>query len=178
MLNEQQEEQVKETPMGDDDIKKYFPNAKVLVYSDLGKYSTIQELLPKDKDFVFILLESSPNNGHWVALLRYGDTYEFFDSYGGKPDSQLKWNNTKTNEELDQSTKYLTNLLKGEKVVYNPVKYQGDKGDINTCGRHCTFRIQEMLGGKNLDNYYQYMCQLKKNMGVDYDGVVSNFVRD
>lgn len=178
MLNEQEQEQVEETPLGDDDLKRYFPNAKVIVYSDLGNYSTIEELLPKDKDFVFILLESSPNNGHWVALLRYRETYEFFDSYGGKPDSQLKWNSKKTNQELDQSVKYLTNLLKDKEVVYNPVKYQGEGGDINTCGRHCTFRVQEMINGKNLEAYYKYMCKLKANMGLDYDGVVANFVRE
>lgn len=179
MLNEEQLEQVIETPLGDDDIKQYFPNAKVIVYSELSKYNSIEELLPKDKDFIFLLLESSPNKGHWVALTRYGDTVEFFDSYGGSPDSQLKWNNKKKNEELGQGEKYLTELLKGHQgnVVYNPIKYQGDSGDVNTCGRHCTFRIQNMKEGKNLDNYYQQMKALKSNMGTDYDGVVANFIR-
>ena len=179
MLNDTEQEQVEAEPMGDDDIRRYFPNATIITYNDLAKYNDITELLPKDKDFVFMLIESSENKGHWVALTRYGDTVEFFDSYGGKPDSQLKWNSSKKNEALGQGKKYLSNLLAGHNgnVVYNPVHYQGN-GDINTCGRHCTFRIQNMKDGKNLDDYYNHMKRLKNNMGVDYDGVVANFIRD
>lgn len=178
MLNNNELEEVIETPIGDDDIKKYFPNAKVIVYNDLSKYSDITELLPKDKDFVFMLIESSENKGHWVALTRYNNTVEFFDSYGGKPDSQLKWNSSTKNEALGQGVKYLTNLLASHdgEIVYNPIKYQGN-GDVNTCGRHCTFRIQNMRDGKNLDAYYNHMKSLKNNMGVDFDGVVANFIR-
>jgi hypothetical protein len=126
-----------------------------------------------------MLIESSENKGQWVALTRYNDTLEFFDSYGGKPDSQLKWNSSTKNEALGQDKKYLTNLLASHDghVVYNPIKYQGN-GDVNTCGRHCTFRIQNMKDGKNLDAYYNHMKSLKNNMNVDFDGVVANFIRD
>ena len=44
MLTEQQEEQVIEEPMGDDDIKKYFPNAKIMTYSQLNDYENNQYL--------------------------------------------------------------------------------------------------------------------------------------
>ena len=179
MLNEEQQEEVEKEPMGDDDIKRYFPGAKIIVYSDLSKYQNIEDLLPRDKDFSFILLESSPNKGHWTSLSKYGNTCEFFDSYGGAPDSQLKWNDKTTNAELGQGTKLLSNLLKNFKgeVVYNPVRYQGNGGEINTCGRHCTFRIQNMKDGKNLDAYLDHMKKLRSNMDVDYDGVVANFIR-
>jgi hypothetical protein len=179
MLNNTEQQAVEAEPMGDDDIKRYFPNAKIIVYNDLAKYNSIDELLPNDKSFIFMLIESSENKGHWVGLCRYGDTCEFFDSYGGKPDSQLKWNSSTKNEALGQDEKYLTNLLAGHggHVVYNPIKYQGAGGDINTCGRHCCFRIQNMRDGKNLDDYYNHMKRLKNNMGVDFDGVVANFIR-
>jgi hypothetical protein len=37
------------------------------------------------------------------------------------------------------------------KVVYNPIKYQEDEEDINTCGRHCVFRILNLMAkGRNL----------------------------
>ena len=179
MLNEKEQEQVEAKPLGDDDIKSYFPGAKVIVYSDLAKYNSIEELLPKEKDFAFILLESSPNRGHWTVLSRYGDTSEFFDSYGGRPDSQLRWNNKTTNKKLGQGKKLLSEHLRAwkGKVVYNPIAYQSDGEDVNTCGRHDCFRIQNMLDGKDLDAYYIHMKDLKNNMGVDYDGVVANFIR-
>ena len=70
MLNKIEQEEVEAEPMGDDDIKHYFPGAKVIVYNDLSKYGDITELLPTDRDFCFMLIESSENRGHWVALSR------------------------------------------------------------------------------------------------------------
>ena len=179
MLNEKEQEQVEAKPLGDEDLRAYFPGAKVIVYSDLAKYNSLEDLLPKDKDFAFILLESSPNRGHWTVLSKYGDTAEFFDSYGGRPDSQLKWNKDSTNKKLGQGKKLLSEHLKGFQgnVVYNPIKYQSDGVDVNTCGRHDCFRVQNMLDGKDLDAYYVHMKDLKNNMGVDFDGVVANFIQ-
>lgn len=178
MLQPHEEEQVIEEPMGDDDIRHYFPNAKIITYSQLNDYENLEDLLSKDKDFAFLLIEESPNKGHWTAISRYGDTAEFFDSYGGQPDSQLKWNSKDKNKQLGQGHKKLTELFNkfGGKVVYNPVKYQEDASDVNTCGRHCTFRIINMKNGKNLDNYYNYMKSLKNNTGKNYDEIVANFV--
>lgn len=172
-------EHVEETPMGDDDIKFYFPKAKILKYADLRGYGHIDQLLPKDKDYSFLLLEESPNKGHWLGLLKYGDVVESFDSYGGKPDSWLKWNSKDKNADLGQSKKELSRLLESHngKVVYNPIKYQEEDSDINTCGRHCTLRVKKMLEGNNLDHYYNWMKRQKDNSDMTYDQIVSNFIR-
>jgi hypothetical protein len=172
-------EEIEQTPMGDDDIKFYFPNAKIIKYSELAGYNDIDKLLPSDKDFAFLLLEDSPNKGHWLALLKYGNVAEVFDSYGGKPDSWLRWNSKEKNKQLGQGRKTLTEILSNHdgKVVYNPIKYQGDGGDINTCGRHCTLRIKKMKEGMNLDNYYTWMVKQKDATGRDYDEIVSDFIK-
>ena len=172
-------EQVEETPMGDDDIKFYFPNAKILKYSELQGYGSFDELLPGEKDFCFMLLEESPNKGHWLGLLKYGDTAEVFDSYGGKPDSWLKWNDQNKNKKLGQGHKTLSELLSkfDGKVVYNPIHYQGEGSDINTCGRHTTLRAKKMKEGMNLDQYYNWMQRQKSNSGKDYDEIVSNYIK-
>jgi hypothetical protein len=172
-------EEIEQTPMGDDDIKFYFPNAKILKYSELSGYGSFDEMLPGDKDFAFLLLEESPNKGHWLGLLKYGDVAEVFDSYGGKPDSWLKWNNKEKNKQLGQGRKTLSELLEGHegKVVYNPIKYQGEGGDINTCGRHVTLRAKKMKEGTQLDQYYNWIERQKKDSGKDYDEIVSNFIK-
>jgi hypothetical protein len=179
MLTEHQEEEIIEEPMGDDDIRHYFPNAKIMTYSQLNDYNTIDELLPGDKDYAFLLIEDSPNKGHWVAVSKYGDTTEFFDSYGGQPDSQLKWNSKEKNVKLGQGRKTLTELFNkfDGRVVYNPQTYQGSDSDVNTCGRHCTFRIMNMKDGKDLDSYYKYMNKLKNHSGKTYDEIVANFIQ-
>lgn len=172
-------EEIEETPMGDDAIHHYFPNCKILKYSELQGYGSFDEMLPKEKDFAFLLLEESPNKGHWLGLLKYGDTAEVFDSYGGKPDSWLKWNNPEKNKQLGQGHKSLTDLLQDHpgRVVYNPIHYQGEGSDINTCGRHVALRTKKMKEGMNLDQYYQWMERQKKDSGKDYDEIVSNFIR-
>ena len=133
-MTSQKIEEIKLEPMGDDTLKFYFPSAKILKYADLSDYRDYSSLLPKEKDFAFLLLENSPNKGHWLGLSKYKDIAEVFDSYGGKPDSWLSWNSKGTNQELGQGEKELSRLLKSfpGKVVYNPIKYQAAGNDVNT----------------------------------------------
>ena len=52
-------------------------DCKIIKYSELSEYSTVQDLLPKLLDYVVILYEDTINSGHWVGLLRYENLYEF-----------------------------------------------------------------------------------------------------
>ena len=174
-------EEIIEEPMDDSDIRAYYPNAKIMRYSDLKDYKTIQQLLPKDKSYVFLLYQHAPNNGHWVLVMRYGNTIEYFCSYGSKIDQPLTWTNPKARVMLGEATPYLTNLLnkaKGEfNVIYNPVAYQAKGNDKATCGAHDVMRLSQMLNhGQDLTDYYDYMTRIKKESGLSYDELVANFV--
>jgi hypothetical protein len=177
-MDEAQIEVIEETPMGDDSIHEYFPGAKIIKYSELNNIKSIDELLPKNKSYFFMLIEDSPSKGHWVAVNRINDELEFFDSYGGQPDSQLKWIGMEERVGLGQASKRLTELFKdsGMEVNYNPVKYQEKGDDIQTCGRHCCLRIKMMLEGKDLDAYNNYMEALKHSSGMNYDEIASFFI--
>jgi len=178
-MDEEKLEEIVESPMDDSQIKSYLPNIRILKYSELNDANKIEDILTKDNDYFILLIEDSPNKGHWVCMSRYGNTIEFFDSLAGKPDSQLNWTPMDMRKKLGQGKKILTDLLMEtpKKVVYNPVKYQEESTDINTCGRHCIFRIKNMLEGKNLDDYYKLMKQLKENTGKSYDELVSMFIQ-
>ena len=78
------------SPMDDDEIKKYLPNVPVLSYTELTE-KTLDEILPDKNTYCIILYQSSPHSGHWVALLRYDNLYEYFDSYGNVIDEPLSW---------------------------------------------------------------------------------------
>jgi hypothetical protein len=175
-----QVEEIIEEPMDDTDIRAYYPNAKIMRYSDLAKYKSITQLLPKDKSYAFILYQHAPNNGHWTLLMRYGDTIEFFCSYGSQIDAPLKWTNPKDRRLLGEAVPYLTNLLKNQnefKVVHNPVQYQSKGSDKATCGAHDVMRLSQMLNhGQDLSDYYDYMTKIKKESGLSYDEIVANFV--
>jgi hypothetical protein len=173
-------EKIIEDPLGDDDIRAYLPNSTIIKYSQLQDYRKLEELLPKPIDYAFLLYEDSPNKGHWVCVCRYGKTVEFFDSYGGAPDTQLKWVPCPIRKGLQQDKTLLTNLFNKSPfdIIYNPVAYQEDYDDINTCGRHCVFRVLNLVkANRGLAQYYDLMESLRREYEEPYDVIVANIIK-
>jgi hypothetical protein len=174
-------EEIIEEPMDDSDIRQYLPNAKVMRYSGLARLSDIEQLLPTDKSYVILLYENTPGSGHWVALMRYGKTIEFFCSYGSKIDEPLRWQNPKDNAMLGQRQPYLSLLLnkaKGKfRAIHNPVAYQSKKQGVATCGAWDVMRINQMKNhNQDLQEFHDYMESVKKETGLTYDEIVVNYV--
>lgn len=186
-------ENTEQKPLSDADIKFYLPNTRILKYSDLSKYPSLEMLLPKPTDAIIILYESQPNSGHWVFFGKYPSgaskhieltkektIYEYMDSYGNNVDTPLKWNTEAQNMGLNQSTPYLKNLLKGHNYVYNKIKFQKDMDrknsvdQISCCGRYAVFRTLSLLD-KHMDlkQFQDMMKQLKDHFHKTYDEVIS-----
>lgn len=166
-------------PLSNDQITNLLPNAKIMRYSDLRKVNDLNDILTEPIDYVILLYETEPNLGHWITLLKYDQTYEYFDSYGNKINDPLKWNTKEKNIQLNQDENTLINLLNksGYKVIYNKIKYQKDREDIQTCGRHALFRILNLiLKNRTLDDYTKWMKFLKKGNNYSYDDIVSAFI--
>ena len=168
-------------PMGSEDIFFYFPHAKITTYADLEAYKSIQQLLPEQEDFVFILYEESSREGHWVCLTRdIHNSINYFDSYGGKEDKPLSWSSITERKKLNMRIPYLSNLLDKtpEQVYYNDEDYQKDGFDINTCGRHCCYYILNMIqNDTSLLDYHKHITSLKKKYKMTYDEVVATFIK-
>lgn len=179
-MDKEELEIVEDTPMNDADIRRYLPNANIMIYDKLNNMEHIDELLPHNKSYAILLVEQQPKKGHWVSLDRLGDTINYFDSYGGQPDAAIKYAPVENREMLGLSDKPLTKLLKesGYTVKYNPHKYQEKATDIKTCGRHVCNRIKQMQSNKSLQQYKDYMDNLKKSKGLNYDEIVSYFFPD
>ena len=167
-------------PLDDKEIRHYLPNAKIMTYKELDRYhNDISKLLPNNRDYAILLYENSPMNGHWVAVLRDGDKIEHFDSYGVKPDAELKWVDCGMRQMVGSGTPLLTNMYddwiqQGGRVVYNPIEYQQQGSKINTCGRHAINRIEtHMKQHYDLDKYKKYMNNLRRQSGLSYDEIVS-----
>ena len=174
-------EEIIEEPMDDGDIRAYFPNAKIIRYSSLAKMSDIEQLLPRDKTYAFLLYEDSPGSGHWVVVLRYGTTIEFFCSYGSKIDGPLRWYNPKDNAMLGQSKPYLSMLLKKAdkkfKAIHNAVPFQSSKHGVATCGAWDVMRVNQLVNhNQDLHEFQSYMEDVKKETGLTYDEIVANYV--
>ena len=176
------------SPLGDNDIRFYLPDATIVKYSELKNYKNIEDLLPSNKSYSIILYENQLNCGHWVCIMRYGnpndELIEFFDSLAddGKPDSQLKWISKEKNIELGQGKPILTQLLEKTNipVIYNKLKFQSESNkrdgkDINTCGKHVVLRIKNLLDCDfTLKDYISYMEKIKKKSKNTYDEIVTH----
>jgi hypothetical protein len=174
------------TNITDSDLRRYFPNAdeNTIVYSDLSKYSDIQQLLPHDRSYKIILIETTDHNvGHWTAIMRYADTIESFDSYGsGKLENEFKFIPKKIRQILGETTNYLQELLKkakrdGFKIVYNRDRLQADHDGVNTCGRWCILRILMMKEmGYDLKSFCEFMDDTSEETGKPPDVLVCEWI--
>ena len=166
----------------DEDLKNYFPNTKnfVMKYSDLENIKHLNEILPYDKSFKIILIEQNFNLGHWVLILRYGNVYEFFDSYGLKIDQELKFIHRIQNILLGQNKKYMTELFKkipkGFKKIVNRKRLQQVKNKSATCGRWVISRIQLMRMGYNLEEYQDFVKKWASKLELSLDEIVTLWI--
>lgn len=171
-----------EYPLSDSDIETYLgKKVEIINYSQLKNYKHIDELLPTDFSYVIILIELEPRVGHWVTLMKYPLIHknkkktiiEYFNSYGFKPNYEMKF----LDRLLGQKKKYLTKLLNNNDydVIYNNVPFQSiDDQNSNTCGRHVISRIIAMNKlFKSLPEYIVMMNKLQKKYNLPYDLLIS-----
>ena len=171
-------------PMSDADLERYsgVKDSDIIKYSELKNYNTIEDVLPTDKSFKIILIEEKYNNGHFVAIMRYNKTIEFFNSYGGKPDADWKFVNRMMRIILGEGTNELTRLFKQAKqdgwdTIYNTTQFQKLSSKVNTCGRWAVLRIEMMRMGYNLEQFTDFIHTQKKKLGKPYDFVVAKFIK-
>ena len=164
------------------DIKKILgENTKIIKYSELSKYATLELLLPTHKDYCVILIEAHLNEGHWIGLCRFKNNYLYMDSYGFKIDNDLNWASPRERRELHEDVNYLTNLINRNLIdrsaydcLYNNVKYQQMSQTINTCGLHVSHFLFRMKNDNmDLRKDYLFMKQIKDRTGHTYDEIVS-----
>ena len=175
--------EIMKTPLTDNDLEKYFGigiKEEILKYSDLKDYNDMNDLLPNDKSFKIILIEYEKNKGHWIAILRYNNKIEIFNSFGHKHNEDDFVESDTMNYYLGQSHIFLNKLIEDEikdgefKIIYNKVKFQEEDENINTCGRHVVNRILCMLHyNMTLKDYIDFMKTSHKKTKLNYDQIVS-----
>ena len=72
-------EKLLHTALSDSDIRRILgSDTRIIKYSNLAPYNSLDELLTKPVDYCVILDEDAPNHGHWVAVSKYNDMFEHF----------------------------------------------------------------------------------------------------
>ena len=73
---------------------------------------------------------------------------------------------------------YLSNLLKLERYIYNRVKYQDEDSYVYTCGAHSCHKIYRLINNNmNLEQYHEFMKNLKDESKINYDLIVATFIQ-
>jgi hypothetical protein len=151
-----------------DDIKSIL-NVEIVRFSELKNYSSLEELLRKNSGIVIFWETEDYNKGHWTALMRYDNYYEYFDSYGLLESQDFALVPKHMKKELKERD-YLKALLRGENVIQNTFDYQKWKDGHNTCGRYVVLRLYLFKYGCNLEDFHKIMkSKMKQNKFKSYD---------
>ena len=143
----------------------------IIKYAELSKYNTIEELLPNNGDFKIVFLEWEKNKtGHWVALMKLKDKYEYFNSFGVAYDNDLNVLSRCMRRILGENVREISRLLGKNKCKSS--KYRMQNKQSQSCGRYVISRIQCLKIGFNNDEYHDYLDELRQKYNIDYDLVV------
>lgn len=122
--------------------------ARILIYSELENFQNIEEAFD-GQDSLIILYQHFERVGHWCGLIRNtswlkSNQLYFFDPYGLRIDSEIQFSEFQIRRHQGQKVPHLSHLIRqsGYSVISNDYKYQSNKHDINTCGRHTGLRIR------------------------------------
>lgn len=167
-------EKYKNVALSDDDIRKFMGNeAKIITYSKLKDYDSIEQLL-QPFNAVFILFEWREGYGHWVLLIKNEisaaeQTVEYFDPYGHFVDYWLKKISEPFRTDSGQKDPMLSKLLieyNGE-MSWNNFDFQKMHKKIRTCGMWCVLRallkelsletFKDLFYGKHSDDLAAFL---------------------
>jgi len=140
---------------GDEVYKISGPKTKLILYPQLKKYASIEQLFGRDEKVIILYITEQERNstvGHWVLLtkiVRNGKVIvEFNDSYGLLLDDEIDFNSYEKQVQFGQSERLLTRLLytfsldPKHEVHYNEKKLQKLKNGVNSCGRWVALRAK------------------------------------
>jgi len=160
------------------DIGKYIIDANIIKYSELANYCSIDSVF-SGNNYVILLIESGKRSGHWVALIRYDNCIEQFDSYSSSIDHELSFIDEKMKEKLNETNHYLTKLLNKSsyKIVVNKYKFQSEIDGTNTCGKHVILRLLMFCcNNMNLNDYINFFKDSSKKLKLNNDEFVSKII--
>ena len=131
---------IKQPLSGHQLMKLLDKKANIMFYHDLKDVDDIDDIFINN---ACVLFEQSDKSsiGHWVCLIKRGNTIEFFDSFGDKPDEYLKLMSKYFRNSKGMKKPHLSYLLFNSpyKIEFSEFKLQNVKAA--TCGHWVISRI-------------------------------------
>jgi len=167
--------------LSDSDLKSVLgDDLRIIKYSDLDNFKSLNELLPYNNSYVVILIESEHNSGHWCAASRRDDTFVLFDSYGCDLREELDFISRAKNYILGNTKKEMTDLIKNTsdccEVIYNKERLQSKNSGVASCGRWCSAYLSMFKLGYDLQEFLEFIYKRCKDSGLPPDIIVCQLI--
>lgn len=148
------------------------PDTNIITYPDLANVESIDDIFDSLGRVIMLYPVDSNYSGHWIAMLKKGDSIEYFDPYGLPPEQPRKWVSPQKNQRMGQGASYLTNLFRnsGYKIYWSKYPYQKMRNDVATCGRWAVTRL--VCKDLSLPQFHRLV--MEKSNG-DPDGFATRF---
>lgn len=135
-------------------------NTTILRYEDLPSYNSIHEIFDSSDFRVLFIPSDRSEIGHWQVIINRNDkTFEFYDSFGYKPDEVNKILNDAPENQAKTHIKDL--MPQGTRLVSVDVPFQNTKS--NNCGRFVISRILAMK--MPAKKYAELLIQIRDTVG-------------
>ena len=151
-------------PLSSEQIIKYIPGINIVIYPDLIKYNSIDELLGKIGACILLYM-TNKNFGHWTLLFkRDRDNLEFFDSYGTLIDDEIKKLNYESGVQLNDFHALSIMILSSpyKNLICSRTQLQCWNPMVQTCGRWCVVRY--LMKDMDIDDFISFFYKFNKNI--------------
>jgi hypothetical protein len=166
--------QYKDIALSDKEVLKLINGkANLILYPDLYKYETIDEIL-EPYGACILLFEAKPNYGHWCCIFKVNDNLlEFFNPYGGYPDDSLEYIPMRFRVVSHQYYPHLSWLMINSpyELSYNEYEFQKHGKYIKSCGRWCALRLNCRY--MSLDDFHSFIEKTKTILKISNDELVT-----
>lgn len=130
---------VEAAPISFDYIKqsigpKHVEQTSFVTYDELKPVQKMTDILTDQKPNLIILLNNKKDIGHFILIMKYGNNYEHFDSYGLKWDQELAITH-------QPKLKMFFSAMYSSHVTNNTMNLQTWDRSSNTCGRYVVARL-------------------------------------
>ena len=155
-------ETIEQTPVNIGFLKQKVPkDVDVYAYEQL-KNKHRSALFKNKRGIIVLIPKKGEKKGHFIVLIPRRNHIEYFSSLGNSYETEL----AQLNEPLD----IFKNLL-GKQFIYNNIRFQSGKYNINTCGAWVLARVK--LAGLKLREFQGLFNRVSLN---NADDVVSMMV--
>ena len=122
-------------------------NAKVIKYSDLASYASLEALFSSVPNIVIYFPIETETQGHFVAMLHYPEMnlVNYFCPYGLSVEGDIQ--QSRVLRHANPATRLLLPRMvddfkaRGGKFTESLIPIQEMSDAVATCGKHCFFRI-------------------------------------